>query len=1382
LGASAGGLEALEKFFSLVPTSSGLAFVVVQHLAPDHASVLAEILTRHTRLSVVEAESGTRLQGDHVYVIAPGTLLTIEKGVLHVAESAHSTASAPVDTCFRSLAEDRGEYAIGVLLSGSGHDGTDGLRAIRGEGGLTLAQSPDTARFGEMPGNAIEARLVDHVLQVEEMPGKILEHLDHLARVEAPSSEGLDSQLTRNIGRICALVQQRTGHDFSRYKQGTLLRRIRRRLQVQHVGSVDQYLQLLEHQAGEAEGLLDDFLIGVTQFFRDPEAFQALAQLVVPQIAKPRDGPVRIWVPGCASGEEAYSIAILVHEHLERMEARPLVQIFATDLDAAVIAEARDGRYGTSIAEQVSPERLERFFVREGQAYRAVKALRETCIFSVHSIVRDPPFSRLDLVSCRNLLIYLSADLQQKLVPIFHYALRPGGFLFLGSSEGIAGNPDLFEIIDKSHRVFRRKEPVTRPVVEFPFSGRGSPQPSLPAAGRWPSREAAPPPFREKIGGAFERTVLEEYAHPSAIVNERGDALFVAGPIGRYLQLPAGATSVPNLLEAFRGSLGLELRTALRAASAHRSKVVREGVPVEIAEVTRRVRLIVRPAPRIEPEAGLFLVVLQEGVPLEEAEQVEAAQQPVEQSIVEHLEDDLRRARAELESMAEEFDSTNEEFKSANEELISTNEELQSANEELQSSREELQSLNEELETVNAELRNRVDELDTTNSDLKNLFASTEIATIFLDRKLQVSRFTPAATELLHLIEADVGRFIGDLAPRFEGHDLVADAQEVLRTLKPLERQVHADDGEKWFVLRAIPYRTLDNIIDGVVITLVDVSKLKRAEQGVERARQGLSRLAEASLRVVQETDLEGMLQAVSEAALALTGARNATCGHGYFRGRFVVGGSARAPGAPSCPPGDMFLMEKGGVHMDLVEGADAIRLTDAEVRAHPRWWGLPEKHVPLRGLLGVRLVARDGRTNGMLLVTDKEQDDFTTEDESLLRQLATIASLGLQHVEARIALEQRDRHKNHFIAMLSHELRNPLTPIRNSLYILDRAVPGGEQAKRAHEVIGRQSAHLTRLVDDLLDTTRVASGKIQLRRELLDLGDVVRRAVEDHRTTFVRGGVALEVNVPGKTVWIQGDRTRVAQIVSNLVQNAAKFTERGGTTVVSVEESARLCQAIVRVRDTGIGIAPEMLSRLFEPFSQADTTLARSQGGLGLGLALVKGLVDMHGGMVSAESEGPGNGAEFIVRFRLETAEIPLPASRRCVAASTGGPRRVLLIEDNVDAADTLREVLGFGEHAVDVAHSGAEGLAKARAFHPDVVLCDIGLPGMDGYEVARVMRADPELQGTRLVALTGYAGSEAIARAKEAGFDIHLRKPPSLEDIEGILALCEGRETGQD
>jgi two-component system, chemotaxis family, CheB/CheR fusion protein len=1149
---------------------------------------------------------------------------------------------------------------------------------------------------------------------------------------------------------------------------------------LQHVPSPADYRRLLEQDAEEPQRLLKDLLIGVTQFFRDSEAFEVVERQVLPRLfeGKAADDPVRLWVPGCASGEEAYSLAMLVREQLARLGSPRLVQIFATDIDLEFLATARAGRYGAEIAGHVTPERLESFFVQDGEGYRVVKELREMCIFSAHNLTRDPPFSSLDLISCRNVLIYFDAELQKKLVPLFHYALRPGGYLFLGPSEGLAGSAELFETVDERFRVYQRQEAAARPVVAFPVSSR----PALSAPARTPKSkpkskpEEKPQDPRQALARSFERLLLDDFAPCAALTNERGEILFVEGRTAPYFQIKPGAIS-SNVFDLVQGTLRLELHDALAAAVQARRGVTRTGVPVDVEGTLRRVRLSVRPMPG---NAGVFAVVVQPmGATEPPGGDNESSALLTDQPAIEQLESELKATRADLkqavedlESAHEDFESANEELQSANEELQSANEELQSANEELQSSKEEMQSVNEELETVNTELHQKVQEIGTVNSDLANFFASTEIATLFLDRELRIAKFTPAATKLFSLIESDVGRPLGDLAPRFVGQDLVADAREVLQSLSKIERQVRSPEGGRWFILRARPYRTIEDAIAGVVVTFVDVTELKGAEEEVKRSRQGLRQLAEASLRVMQETSLEAMFQAISAAALKLTDAHIAVTGHGYVHGQFVVGGAARAPWIPDCPPGKAFAIEKGGVYMELLEGAgDTLRLTDEQMRAHPRWWGLPEGHTPMRGLLGVRLVDRLGRTNGMILASDKEQGEFTAEDESLLRQLGAMASLASQHVEARVSLEEADRSKNQFLAMLSHELRNPLAPVRNSLFILNRAAPGSEQAQRARTVIERQVEQMTRLVDDLLDVTRISRGKIQLQPESLDFADVVRRTVEDHRGLFTTNNLKLQVSIPDEPIRIRGDRTRIAQVIGNLLGNAAKFTQPGGSVTVTVEHNHQLQQAIARVRDTGAGIAPDVLPRIFEPFMQADASLDRSKGGLGLGLTLTKGIMDLHGGTASAVSEGLGKGTEFTVRFPLETG-VPLTTKPTRGVRQTGPRRRVLVIEDNLDAAESLCEVLVLQGHKVERAFSGAEGIEKARTFQPEVVLCDIGLPGMDGYAVARTMRAEPELKPVALVALTGYAGPDEVARAIAAGFDHHLAKPPDIEKLEQILA----------
>jgi len=1195
IGASAGSLEALDRFFDEMPADSGMIVVVVQHLERSHPSVLAELLGKHTQMPVQQAEDGVRAQPDHVYIIPPNAVLTLERGLLRVARPAETGLRTPIDTFLRSLAQDQGENAVGIILSGAGTDGTAGLRAIKVDGGLTLAQAPETAKYDSMPQSAIQAGLVDFTLPVEEMPARLQAYAARLAGDRRRGNEAADAQVTAILPAICEILQRQTGHDFSQYKRGTLLRRIRRRMQIQQTASAPDYVAYLERNAAEVELLHRDLLIGVTHFFRDPEVFAALAGEVIPAIFE-SDVPsaaVRIWVPGCSSGEEAYSIAILVREHASRFDSKRPIQIFATDIDTEQLAAARLGSYSDEIREHVSPERLERFFTREGASYQVARELREVCTFSEHSLIKDPPFSSLDLISCRNMLIYLAAELQKKLVPLFHFALRPGGYLLLGPSESLAAYPELFVTENRKHRLFRRNDSAVRPRVEFPLSGRTG----RPVAQPSPPPQSAAPTSPHLFSQAFERMVLEEYAPPCAVINDRGDILYVAGRTGRYLQGPVGVPT-NNLLDLAQGTLRIELRNALTKAVKNQRKVVRENVSVEVDGRPHLLRLTVRPVPGLPKAAGLFAVVLEVTGSAEEPDAEEVALGSSEQPIVEQLENELRTTRADLQSAMEDIESSNEELKSANEELTSTNEELQSANEELQTSKEEMQSANDELHT-------KVQELDAANSDLQHHYLGTQIATIFVDRALRITRFTPAATRLFNVLEGDVGRPIRDLAPRFVEEDLLPDLQTVMRTETAIERRVHRADAA--FLVRMLPYRTVEKAVTGAGITFVDITDLDRT--------QGELRKAIGDLR-------------------------------------------------------------------------------------------------------------------------------------------------------------EADRNKDQFLAMLSHELRNPLAPIRNSLYILDRASPGGEQAKRAHEIINRQVGHMTRLIDDLLDVTRIGRGKFHLQQESVDLRELVLRTVEDHRPAFVANGVELEVAVGDEAAQVHGDRTRLVQALGNVLNNAAKFTPSHGRARITLERDVPADQAIIRVRDNGAGIAADMLPRVFEPFVQGDSGLDRTRGGLGLGLALVKGVVEMHGGTVAAHSEGPGTGAEFTIRLPFgEGAPAAEAADAKMPSRS---PRRVLVIEDNVDAANTLREALEVGAHEIEVAYDGPEGLLKAHEFNPEVVLCDIGLPGMDGYAVARAFRADEALRATYLVALTGYALPQDAARAKEAGFDQHLAKPCSVEELEQVLALA--------
>jgi two-component system CheB/CheR fusion protein len=840
IGASAGGVEALEGFFRAAPAENGMAFVVVTHLPPHRDSLLAEILGRATRMPVVNARDDQPVEAQHVYVLPPGAVLTMHEGRLRLRYTeAAERERAPIDVFFTSLAEDQGEHAIGIVLSGGGSDGTLGLKALKENGGLTVAQGANVTRprFADMPSNAVAAGFVDLVLPVEEIPERIIAYVRNWATLDAERSD-------EALSKIHTLLRTRTGHDFSEYKGRTFQRRVQRRMQVGQITKLENYAERLQEDADEVRALFRDLLIGITDFFRDAEAFRALETQVVPKLfeGKGAGDEVRVWVAGCATGEEAYSIAILLREHMDIVEAPPKVQVFATDIDETAMTVARTARYPASLVNEVSPERLKRFFVQEGASYRVAKDLREICIFSNHSVIRDPPFSRLDLISCRNLLIYLKPGLQGQVFPLFHYALRPGGYLFLGLSENIARYTDLFLQLDKANRVFRRRDLVARspvPVRHF-----------LPHTGRIVTSSMvgdSQGPSRSDLVRRVADTIVEQFAPAYVIVDESGQALYFSAGTGKYLQAAAGPPN-RDIIAMARPGLRPDLRALLHQAKQADRRVTRGGVAVQVNGGVQTISLVVEPI-KEGNETAYGIVFIDRG-PIEAEHEDANSETPESKDItVRQIERELNETKERLQSTIEELETANEEFRSSNEELLSVNEELQSANEELETSKEELQSVNEELQTVNSELRSKIDELDRANSDLTNLFQSTQIATVFLDRDLVIRNFTPAVTKLFSLIPGDRGRPLTDITSRIDYPELESDIKTVFSG-EVIERPVRLASGQGHYLARILPYRT-ENEIDGVLLTFVDVTKIIAAEEQQKVLTAELSHRVKNTLAVV---------------------------------------------------------------------------------------------------------------------------------------------------------------------------------------------------------------------------------------------------------------------------------------------------------------------------------------------------------------------------------------------------------------------------------------------------------------------------------------------------------------------------------------------------
>ncbi|MCK9297177.1 MAG: PAS domain-containing protein [Desulfobulbaceae bacterium] len=845
IGASAGGLEALREFFSPLPLSSAMAFVVIMHLDPHHSSMLAGLLQSHTALPVLTIEDGMQLQPGQVYVAPPNRDVAVIGNTFQLLEPVKTGGlRLPIDFFLQSLAAEKGKLSASVILSGTGSDGTQGIRAVKAAGGLALVQDRDSARYAGMPGSAINTGLADFILP----PALMAEQLHNFfsqgrgLHEAAATSLGADDTLRK----ICALLRARTGNDFSVYKTSTLQRRIERRMHLQHIDDASQYISFLRNHAAEQDQLFADILIGVTQFFRDAEAFEQLRDVVLKNYftAFPGKKSFRVWVPGCSTGEEVYSLAIILRECLDGLHKEAVVQIFGTDLDSRAIDEARAGIFPEAIAADVSPHRLQRFFVKEETHYRVRQELREIIVFSVQNVLKDPPFSRIDLLCCRNLLIYLNADAQRMLFPLFHFSLNPQGLLFLGTSESTGVFADLFTAVSKKWKIYQRVEVAAgqhRPVLQLPVGRQDMERPGL------------PPDLAGKPGLAalIHTKMLEHFTPACVLVNDRGDIFYIQGRTGRYLEPSQGKPRM-NILDMARPGIRLELRNCLRNVSRSGKKVSCQGVRYEADGVTRFVDLTLLPLANSGLPADPVMVVFADVPAPQPPAQLTGESRFINEKdqYLLSLDQELQHARENYQTSVEELETSNEELKSLNEELQSANEELQSTNEELEASREEHQSLNEELMTVNGELQSKVEELVLVQSDLRNLLDSTRIATIFVDNELHVKGFTAEAARVTNLIKTDVGRPLEHIATNLEYDDMYQDIRQVISTLAGVEKEVRTKGGE-WFQMKILPYRTTENMIDGAVLTFVSITNQKETQQHLAALNAQLRQARDYAEKVV---------------------------------------------------------------------------------------------------------------------------------------------------------------------------------------------------------------------------------------------------------------------------------------------------------------------------------------------------------------------------------------------------------------------------------------------------------------------------------------------------------------------------------------------------
>jgi two-component system, chemotaxis family, CheB/CheR fusion protein len=1320
IGASAGGLDPLVRFFDNLPKDTGMAFVIVQHLSPDFKSLMDELLARHTALPIHLVEDGMAVEPDHVYLIPSRKEMIISGGRLLLGDRGRQQElTLPIDVFFRSLAQDCGPRAVAIVLSGGGSDGSRGIGDVHHAGGLVLVQDPESAQFDGMPRAAHESGVADALLEPQDMPRALLEHADRRSAAREAAGPAPAPPELQGLDAVYRMLQEEFGLDFTHYKPSTVTRRIERRLALARSQDLNEYLQRLRNERDELDALYRDLLIGVTRFFRDPEAFALLEQSVLPDLMAhmPPDAPLRLWVAGCATGEEAYSLAIAVQDLMARVGERP-VKIFATDVHRGSLEKAAAAIYDEEALANVSPERLARYFTRAGANYQVVPDLRQMIVFAQHNVIRDAPFTRLDLVTCRNLLIYLQPAAQQRCLSFFHFALRQGGVLFLGPSETLGPLAHGFEILDKHWQLYRKQGEARTPVdTRRPALLAGDPRLPPPVA-----PTPAPRQSMAQLLGTYD-ALLDQVMPPGFLVSESGELVHVFTGGSRFLHMPEGRQGL-GVLELVQGELKMILSGALKRALREPAAIVFKGVRaggdgdegvyrVTLRGVRGRSGTTPHVVVRIEPTAG-------------------AGQRPsppeTQIDLGQVSRDQLAALESELGHTKENLQAAIEQLEASNEELQASNEELQASNEELQSTNEELQSVNEELYTVNAEYQRKIAELTELTNDMDNLLASTEVGTIFLDGQLRIRKFTPQVAQTFSLVPHDVGRPIDAFAHKMDHPELVEDLRRVLATGQPVEHDLLDLKGQAFF-LRLLPYR-VKGAIDGVVLTLIDVSGLKAAEDALFHERYLLNSLLRTAPDAIYFKDA---------------------------RGRFIRANHAM------------------GLRLGLADPAEAVGKTALDL--HDRETALAmnrEDEVVMRTgqAQHYRLERRAGGDG-------QEEWDLVTRlplldrDEHIVGAIAIFRDVTEQkHAEAKI--QEAVRRRDQFLAMLSHELRNPLGAIVTATALLREGAATAQGRGPAIAVLERQSQQMARLLDDLLEASRVTQNKIELRRHVLDLRDVASEAADVVRGAMEAQGVTFTTELPAEPVPIDGDPARLQQVQINLLSNAAKYTPAGGRVRLRLTREGQ--EAVICVQDDGAGIPAAMLESVFDLFVQSHRTLDRAAGGLGVGLTLVRSLVQMHGGTVSARSEGEGKGSEFVVRLPLALtapvqAALPPPEARAPVPRGA----TVVVVEDNADSREMLCTLLEGAGFVCHTAGAGMAALALVDQVHPDIVILDVGLPEMNGFEVARRIRSNPEHADVRLIAVTGYGQAADRAASREAGFDSHLVKPVQVDQLLALLVQMQ-------
>lgn len=1317
IGSSAGGVEALESLFSILPAKLGMAYIVVQHLSPNFESLMPQILSRRSRMPVHEIQHKQKLERDNVYVLPSGKDLIVSNGVLYVRDQDSSVAvRKPIDSFFSSLANDVGPNAVAIVLSGTGNDGSRGIREVHDAGGLVIVQSEYSAKFNGMPRAAIHTGIVDSIASIDEIPDSLIRFSELVLSDSRDSKSAMFARTMDVEKRLYHLLHNQFGIDFDLYKSDMFGRRVQRRMCLVKELDFETYLTRLNTDPAELKRLYSDLLIGVTEFFRDIEAFHELRLRVLPPMldAAAESGEFRVWIAPCATGEEAYSIAIIIDEILESRPYDLDVKIFATDVNGDCIEFASRGVYPSECVGNVTEERLHRYFEETDEGYRVTPTLRKKIVFAQHNLLDDAPFTKLNLVTCRNLLIYLKPEAKKKILTLFNFSLHSDGVLFLGPSESLAGLAHEFRIINDKWRIFRKIRSVQLSSVTL--SANAPTKPALPSA-----------PERARISNSDLISVydgiLSDYMPPGLLINGDNQIVHIFGTATDFLEFKPGrpaADFLPLLPTAFR----VAVANGIKRVTVDSKPVIYSGIQWEDKEGQKQAYKITVKTANVPSPSAKFLVTFEQTPTLIRSAEANptADFSSSKDERIEVLEEQLQTTRDSLHDSILELKTANEEMQGANEELIASNEELQSTN-------EELHSINEELYTVSSEHQRKITEMTEMTDDMENLLDSIQVDTIFLDRELKVRKFTLGIAKTFRLIPQDVGRHIDSFNHELLHDDLVGLVESVVVVKKMIEEEVQDKTGN-WYLMRLLPYNSRGQV-DGVLLTLIDITKIKETEQKLAE----LSEVVQSSEDAIFRITPDGIIRTWNRGSEMLFS----------HTANYIVGKSIHV----------LSLEDEGKNVME--EALELIRK------------GNRIEHIQLKAV----------RRNGQGVDVQMSVSPIYDSEKKLTAASIVLRDFTQQKNNEATSLDAV-RRRDQFLAMLSHELRNPIAAIMNALAVLRTKESTDDKDGAARRVIERQAKQLARLLDDLLDVSRITYDKVKLDVQHVNVVALADEVVECIEGRLAEKQQSLTLEMPDQPIYIDADAARIVQAQVNLLVNATKYTPSKGNIRYSV--SALDDSVVIEVEDDGEGMNEELKKRVFEVFVQAHQPLDRNVGGMGLGLPLVRMIANAHQGSISADSSGPGKGSKFTLTLplsKIEPAEteiqtaVPSIDSLKC--------RKLMLVEDSDGAREMLAEFLDIEGFEVAAAANGIAAVETFKTFEPAICVIDLGLPDLNGFEVVKKIRS-MEHRSDLLIALTGYGQEKDKLDTKKAGFDLHLVKPINPELlVNTILRAMASAQTGR-